>query len=111
MLDLLFVGEKPSRTAHEKGYTWADGRLASRTLTDALDAVGIPEGSRAFLNLFGDHPDNEEAETARCRRRLGRIRREAEGRTIVGMGRKVCGILEAHGIPHVAIVHPAAAHR
>jgi hypothetical protein len=108
MTTYLFVGERPSATAFARGYTWADGRLAGKTLGDALDHLRIPESERGFINLFGDRPDAELGASAERSRRLARIRRLGKRATVVGMGGKVCRVLADEGISHVAIVHPAA---
>jgi uracil-DNA glycosylase len=100
---MIFVGEKPSRTAYEKGWTWEDGRLAGKQLFDALAYVEIDPKDCRFVNLFGKHPDREETP----RRAVMRELRKAD-RPIVAMGQKVSKHLARAGIEHKTIVHPAA---
>ena len=40
----LFVGEKPSITAHNRDVVWADGGLAAKQLFDGLRKLGIDPG-------------------------------------------------------------------
>src|SRR5207245_1227056 len=49
---ILFVGERRSPTAIRMGWTWASGRLAARTLYDALENACIKIGACDFINLF-----------------------------------------------------------
>lgn len=105
---ILFVGEKPSKTAFERGWTWESRRLASATLHEALSTNGINQGFR-FLNLFGDHPDDAEAMTAGATARLEAIRAaEKAGETVVAMGLKVARHLSMAGVQHRLMRHPAA---
>ena len=108
MVQFVFVGERPSEKAYQSGYTWKDGRLAARTLFDALDRLAIPTESRSFLNLFGDRPDSEMGDGPEMDARLKLIRHQAKQSIIVGMGSRVSRALKRHSVAHVAIVHPAA---
>jgi hypothetical protein len=110
---VVFVGERPSRTAYERGYTWRSGRLAASTLFSALREIGIdPESSSVhFENLWTQvQPDpitDRKDEVAV----IGRLREatvERRFQVIVGLGKKVSKVLTDAGIPHVAITHPAA---
>jgi hypothetical protein len=99
----LFVGERPSPTAARRGWRWTDGRLCASTLFAALRAAGLNPERHTFANLFKD----DETEpywnvVAACRDHV------AEGGVVVGMGGKVQRGLTRHGIPHVALIHPAA---
>lgn len=105
---IVFVGEKPSKRAFQKGWTWESKRLASATLHDALDASGLA-GPYEFLNLFGDTPEAREALTPFADARIACLHRYVtEGKTIVAMGQKVARILTKERVPHRRIVHPAA---
>lgn len=90
---LLFVGEKRSKRAVKIGARIADGRLAGKQLFDALKALGIDPKRCQYTNWW-------ERGTRRAVR--------AHKGTVVAMGKKVHRALDKVGIPHVAIVHPAA---
>jgi len=92
MKNILFVGEKRSNTAIEKGWTWKDKRLAAAHLFKATDALGIEWNKLSFKNVFED--DIEDI-------------RSFNG-IIVAMGRMVEKELKKHQIPHLYIHHPAA---
>ena len=100
----VFVGEKRSRRAIQLAATWENGRLAGKTLHEALGAVGLDPRHQEFLNLYQDgegwsiHP----AALARLRS-LG-----ASGVVIVGLGRRVQATLRDVGLPYRPLVHPAA---
>lgn len=100
---ILFVGEKPSNRAYENGWDLTSGRLAARTLYDALKHAGVEPALCRFINLFGDRPDNPE--TPR-RRKLQEIRKASrQGVKVVALGEKVSKRLP---IPHAKMRHPAA---
>jgi hypothetical protein len=104
---ILFVGEKPSKRAEAGGLTWTDGKLAAKTLFDALDAVGICRSRVSFYNLFGmtaDAPETGPIVDAN----IATLREIAGNRTIVAMGSKVARHLDRHGVEHLKLVHPAA---
>ncbi|MDG6910292.1 MAG: hypothetical protein JRN08_07980 [Nitrososphaerota archaeon] len=102
-LRLVFVGERRSRKAIEIGGCWENGRLAAKTLHDALRAAGLHPESQTFLNLFPDDgPSPSESVLLRLREFHG------QGVTIVGMGQVVQRALTRVEIPHVPMVHPAA---
>lgn len=51
----IFIGERRSQTAIERGWTWADGRLAAKTLSDALAPLGLRYNKGYIcLNLLDD---------------------------------------------------------
>lgn len=102
---MIFVGERRSPTAIARGWTWKDGHLAARPLFDGLDALGIDPGRVAFVNLFRETPDGFGPLTVNPTT-VRRLRRA--GVPVVAMGLKVAAALEAVGIAHVRIVHPAA---
>jgi hypothetical protein len=81
------------------GVTWRDGRLAAKQLFDALRAAGVDPAAHRYENLF-------EGDRRLLARRLRRAVRA--GHTVVAMGRKVQAGLAELGIPHLALIHPAA---
>ena len=100
----VFVGERRSATAIARGLRWEDGRLAARTLHDALRALGVDPGAHRFLNLFRDDTPGVIDPTA-----LAQLRALArEGWVIVGLGRIVQAALVREGVKHRPMVHPAA---
>jgi len=112
LLVLLFVGERPSHRAHAAGWTLADGRLAGKTLHDAVRALGLDPARQAFRNLWRA-PEPDPTDAWHQARALAFIRRSLDRRgfcpvLVVGLGRKVCRVLRDAEIPHVELVHPAA---
>ncbi len=102
-LRLVFVGERRSRKAIKTGACWENGRLAAKTLHDALRAAGLDPETQTYLNLFSDDdPSPSEAVVQTLRELVG------QGATVIGMGRVVQGALEGAAIPHVPMIHPAA---
>ncbi len=91
----LFVGEKPSKTAYERGWTWKSGRLAAKQLFDALQNMGINPHEQAYTNLW-DYEDNE------------LILNIPHNTIVVGMGNIVQHELHKRNISHIGIIHPAA---
>jgi len=96
MIRFLFVGEQRSPRAKELGVHLEDGRLAGRSLFDALMACGIDPLRHRYCNIFEGHG------------RLVVHRHQRAGWLIIGMGAKVQRELRRCGIPHYALVHPAA---
>jgi hypothetical protein len=98
----LFVGEHPSRTAQKRGWGWCDKHLCAKTLHEALEACGITEEQYTCMNLLGvDGSVSGEA--------LRHIAHwQGRGWQVVGLGRKVQTALSVNGVPHLAMVHPAA---
>lgn len=95
---IIFVGEEPSQTAIKMGVTWNDGRLSAKQLFDAFEANGFDYSQVEFDNLF----KNKKV------RKMFLKKLKKEQRPIVAMGRKVQKVLEANGIAHTKMVHPAA---
>lgn len=105
-MGFVFVGEKPSGRAIEIGASWTNGRLAAKTLHDALRVCGIEPSQQQFINLFGDDPG---APAVAQDLRIRRIRElAANGHTIVALGQKVSRALSKQRIAHLRLVHPAA---
>jgi hypothetical protein len=103
-VEFVFVGERPSTRARQMRVTWQDGRLAAKPLHTALHACGVPPEAQRYLNLFRTHGPLTVKQTA-----LRRLRRaERAGLTIVALGRRVAQALDAAGISHLRLVHPAA---
>lgn len=104
----IFVGERPSRTAVRRGWTWEHGRLAAKTLHDALARIGINPMKQKYINLFGDDCEKD-AESDETNERILLIRRlNRRGYKVVGMGRRVCHKLREAGVAHLSMRHPAA---
>lgn len=99
-LNILFVGEEPSKTAIEKGWKWGDDHLCSKTLLEALDAAEFPRDQANFENIFYEGVINKE--------NIRRVRVRAMKKPVVAMGRKVENALNQHGVPHIPMIHPAA---
>jgi hypothetical protein len=96
----LFVGEARSNRAKEMGVRWRDGRLAAKSLFDALVTIGIDPLDHYYCNRF------ERGALTRIRE----IARQSDPPviTIVAMGKKVAKQLTIDGIEHIPITHPAA---
>ncbi len=92
----LFVGEERSKRAKELKVTWKDGALAAKPLFEALRACDIDPDLVHFCNWF--EGGQEQVRTSTVSSKV----------TVVAMGKKVQAALEEEGIPHLAIVHPAA---
>jgi hypothetical protein len=105
MRKFCFVGEKPSKTALERGWTWRHGRLAAKQLFDALKTACIVPEDQLYLNLFQSRRDGSFRLNPRI---LERLRKVSGWCTVVAMGKLVSDRLAAASIRHVAIVHPAA---
>ena len=99
---MIFVGENRSPTAKARGWRWEDGRLAARTLFDALAEIAIDPTEQTFVNLFTDatHAWVTNPHTVR--------RLRATNDPIVALGQHVSERLTELGITHTMIVHPAA---
>jgi len=99
----LFIGEKRSKTAIAKGWTWADGRLAAKTLQEALAQLGLEHGKHyECVNLFYDNGTLDPVILTLAHRR------QLQGWDVVGMGARVAQALRTYGLPHLRIIHPAA---
>lgn len=100
----VFLGEKRSDRAIQMGVTWEDGRLAAKTLHEALLATGIDPADQRFLNVFCDGETLVPNAVS-----LAEARRLASaGVQLVALGRLVERELRRAGLPHRAMVHPAA---
>jgi hypothetical protein len=88
------------------GVHWEDGRLAARTLHEALRAAGIDPRRQRYLNLYSEDADGQDVIESATLRRLQRL--ADAGIVIVGMGRLVQAALARMGVPHLRLVHPAA---
>lgn len=111
MTKLLFVGEKPSKTAHRKGWTWESGRLAAKPLFEALRAINIQPESCGFVNLFGDRPTAgiDQFGIRAARPRLAVLKAAAAaGVTVIALGNRVSFTLAYNNVSHHKIRHPAA---
>ena len=100
----VFVGEKRSRRAIAMAVRWENGRLAARTLHDALRAAGLEPAEQRYLNAFlvGEGWTLDPAA-------LATVRALADaGMPVVGMGRRVQAVLARAGVDHLPLVHPAA---
>ena len=105
MQQLVFVGERRSHRAARMGVSLQDGRLAARTLHDALRAAHVDPAAAVYFNLFHDDP----ADRRPCENAVQAIRSlAAAGALIVALGRHVQAGLRAAGVPFVPLTHPAA---
>lgn len=102
----IFVGECRSATAVQRGWTWADGHLAAKPLFEALMAMGVAPSAQAFMNVYRDPPKHNPNLRHVNAAAIGAMR--ASDRLIVALGKRVSAELRLRGIPHVAVVHPAA---
>ena len=100
----IFVGERRSRRARVMGVRWESGHLAAKTLFDALRACGIDPQAQTYTNLY----DERCVRLRPCQGVLRRLQRQCLGRRIVALGIRVRAELSRQGIPHLAVVHPAA---
>jgi hypothetical protein len=98
-----FVGEKPSKRAIQIGATWENGKLAGKTLKDALVACGLDPAEQMYLNLF-----NEDLTINLRYSNLAFAMQLVDKWTVVAMGKRVDRELTALNIKHISIVHPAA---
>jgi hypothetical protein len=104
----VFVGERPSARAERIGATWKNGRLAGKTLREALEAAGLDPDAQYYINLW----PNAAPQVTDCAHEalvVELLRHHlAAGHQVVGMGCLVCRTLSQHGIPHHRLIHPAA---
>ncbi len=104
----VFVGENRSRTAQEKGYSWAECQRTGRPvqcaiqLFRAIKNAGFDPAAQVFFNLW-----NDDGNPAKFIRDILREMAE-DGETVIGMGNKVQAELSKFSIPHKKMVHPAA---
>lgn len=97
---ILFVGEKRSATAIKRGWTWFSGRLAAKTLYDALEFAGRRHKGNDFTNLFEVKGENDGWPKV--------LAAHKHGIPIVALGQKVHDALAFYGVFHITIRHPAA---
>lgn len=100
----VFVGERRSPRAIALGVTWQDGRLAAKTLHDALRSLGLDPARQIYVNLFREN--GSRAVDEGVLRTLHAL--DNAGVTIVAMGRAVQAALRRAGLPHRRMIHPAA---
>lgn len=93
MSEFLFVGERRSQQAIERGYRWEQGVSTAKVLFDSLRDIGIDPEEQEFMNLWNDNNELQEI---------------PEGKNVVGMGQVVQKKLEELGVEYTPIVHPAA---
>lgn len=103
MLRFVFVGEKRSQTAIKRGWTWESGRLAAKTLQEALLALGLRYGEHYTCRNLWDDAGEVCADTMR---ELARF--VGHGAHLVSLGHKVDRLLCQYAIPALRIIHPAA---
>ena len=106
----LFVGERRSTAAIRLGVRWEDGRLAARTLHAALRSAGLDPAAQVYANLFADPAPGADAAPFIV---AGAIRAQLHaaasiGVPLVALGRRVEAALARNGLPHRALIHPAA---
>ena len=104
MKPFVFVGERRSQRAMALNVTWLDGKLAAKTLHEALRAAGVSPESCIFVNLYFDGDDwvvnGEVLITVRAAQKAGHV--------VIAMGRRVQRELTRASVPFLALVHPAA---
>ena len=100
--EILFVGECRSLTAIRMSWTWKDGRLAAKTLFEALRGMGLDPLAHDFVNLWTDPP------LAPCITAHRKAMLRSTKKLIVALGKKVSDGLTNLSIEHVALIHPAA---
>lgn len=106
----LFVGEHRSQAALRLGVRWEDGRLAARTLHAALRSAGLDPAAQVYANLFADPaPGNGAAPFVVAESVRAQLHAAAAlGVPLVALGRRVEAALARDGLPHRALIHPAA---
>jgi hypothetical protein len=86
------------------GVHWEDGRLAGKTLQDALRSAGLDPREQTYLNLYRD--ENPQVIDLAA---LTRVRALADaGAVIVGLGKVVQAALARAAVAHLPLVPPAA---
>lgn len=100
----VFVGERRSAKAIAMGVTWYDGRLAAKTLHDALRAMGLVPLAQHYFNLFrdGEGPHVLDRDVLRS------LQFRQRSQTIVAMGQRVTRELQRAGVACLSLIHPAA---
>lgn len=105
---LVFVGERPSPLAYERGATWQNGRHAGKTLREALQAAELDPDRQLYLNLWSGPSEREddpahEGGVCQAVQELARV-----GFCVVALGERVSRALTRRGIAHLKLTHPAA---
>lgn len=95
-MNILFVGEKRSKTAIEKDWTWEDGHLAAKQLFDALKSIGVGLAGLRFTNVFNDRGEPSFNPS------------EIQDSRVIAMGMLASKELDRLGVEHDTIIHPAA---
>ena len=98
---LLFVGERPSKTAVLKRWIWGDFHLSSKTLLEALAACQFPREFADFINVYSDDGKID-------LQSIEYIQNRSHGSIVIGMGKLAQRALAHHGIGHIEMIHPAA---
>jgi hypothetical protein len=91
MKKYLFVGERRSELAKKMNVTWVDKHLCAKTLSNAVENIGIDWNECAFLNVFEDDINDIKVFKG----------------VVIAMGRNVEKVLKKHQIRHEFIYHPA----
>ncbi len=107
MAEFLFIGEKRSKKAIDKGWTWLTcqkerARLCAKQLFTALEKAGVDPKKQEFQNLWTDDDLINFGTLVYARLQL------TKGVRIVGLGQRVNEELTQLEIDHTEIVHPAA---
>lgn len=103
-VSFAFVGEKRSDLAIKMGVRWEDGRLAAKTLHEALRAVGLNPLRQTYLNIFVDGAGYVVDPTSTARL----LELQSQGVELVAMGRRVQHELDRLSLRYRSLVHPAA---
>ena len=102
-LKILFIGEEQSKKAIENNWQWADKRLCSKTLHEAIEQTKF-KVEPFFLNLF----ENGNVNQIVIANLKGGYIRIMEFDALVALGKKVQKVLGNQKIPYVPMIHPAA---
>src|SRR5579871_456834 len=103
---IRFYRGETSPRAIKIGANWLKGKLAAKTLHDALPACGIAPLQQRFINIFGDNPGAPSVEIVSRIRLIRALSKK--GYRIVALGNKVSRILTRNGVEHTHLIHPAA---
>jgi hypothetical protein len=98
----LFVGEQRSNLAKTRGWTWTDGRVAAKTLHDALQALGIQPWTCDFANVYLDDGSPNETLFSQL------AEHQTATETVIALGHIAARELRKRGVAHRQMVHPAA---
>jgi hypothetical protein len=98
----LFVGEQRSNLAKTRGWSWTDGRVAAKTLHDALQVLGINPWACDYANVYQDDGSPNETLFEQL------VNRPMATETVIALGHIAARELRKRGIAHRQMVHPAA---